>query len=153
MPQTDSNQTSIHRSLVAGAILQSRYRVLRQLGRGGMGAVYEAVDLRLGHSVAIKQTLTEDEQLWTQFEREARLMARLNHPALPRVSDYFTEGNRAFLVMQFVDGNDLAEVLAQQPGPLPERVVIAWADQLLDALIYLHSHDRQSFIATLNRTT
>lgn len=143
MPQTDSNQTSINRLLVAGAILQSRYRVLRQLGRGGMGAVYEAVDLRLGHSVAIKQTLTEDEQLWTQFEREARLMARLNHPALPRVSDYFTEGNRAFLVMQFVDGHDLAEVLAQQPGPLPERVVIAWADQLLDALIYLHSNDRQ----------
>ncbi|HEV2904866.1 MAG TPA: serine/threonine-protein kinase [Pyrinomonadaceae bacterium] len=143
MPQTNSNQISTSRSLVAGVILQSRYRVMRQLGRGGMGAVYEAVDLRLGHSVAIKQTLTEDEQLWSQFEREARLMARLNHPALPRVSDYFTEGNRAFLVMQLVDGHDLAEVLAQQPGPLPERVVIAWADQLLDALIYLHSHDRQ----------
>ena len=143
MPQTESKQTSVSRSLVAGVILQSRYRVLRQLGRGGMGAVYEAVDLRLGHSVAIKQTLTEDETLWTQFEREARLMARLNHPALPRVSDYFTEGNRAFLVMQFVDGNDLAEMLARQPGPLPERVVIAWADQLLDALIYLHSHDWQ----------
>jgi serine/threonine protein kinase len=143
MPQTDSNQTSLSRTLVAGVILQSRYRVLRPLGRGGMGAVYEGVDLRLGHSVAIKQTLTQDEQLWTQFEREARLMARLNHPALPRVSDYFTEGNRAFLVMQLVDGHDLAEVLAQHPGPLPERVVIAWADQLLDALIYLHSHDRQ----------
>lgn len=143
MPQTKSNQTCISRALVPGAILQSRYRVLRQIGRGGMGAVYEAADLRLGHCVAIKQTLTEDEQLWTQFEREARLMARLNHPALPRVSDYFTEGNRAFLVMQFVDGHDLAEVLAQQPGPLPERVVIAWADQLLDALIYLHANDRQ----------
>ena len=143
MPQTDSNRTSTNRSSVAGVILQSRYRVLRELGRGGMGAVYECVDLRLGHSVAIKQTLTEDEELWNQFEREARLMARLNHPALPRVSDYFTEGNRAFLVMQFVDGHDLAEVLAQQPGPFPERVVIAWADQLLDALIYLHSHDWQ----------
>src|SRR5687768_8418778 len=141
MPQIHSNRTSTNRSSVAGVILQSRYRVLRELGRGGMGAVYEAVDLRLGHSVAIKQTLTEDEDLWSQFEREARLMARLSHPALPRVSDYFTEGNRAFLVMQLVEGNDLAEVLAQQPGPLPERVVIAWADQLLDALIYLHSHD------------
>ena len=108
-----------------------------------MGAVYEAIDLRLGHSVAIKQALTADEQLWRQFEHEARLMARLNHPALPRVSDYFTEGSRAFLVMQFVAGQDLAAILAQQPGPLPERVVIAWADQLLDALMYLHSHDRQ----------
>ena len=143
MPHTGSNQSPITGGLVAGAMLQSRYRVMRQLGRGGMGAVYEAVDLRLGHSVAIKQTLTADEQLWTQFEREARLMARLNHPALPRVSDYFTEGNRAFLVMQFVDGQDLGEVLAQKRGPLPERVVTAWADQLLDALIYLHSEDRQ----------
>lgn len=124
-------------------ILQSRYQVIRHLGKGGMGAVYEAIDLRLGHTVALKQTLTSDPQLWRQFEREARLMAGLNHPALPRVSDYFTEGNRAFLVMQLVDGHDLAEVLAHQPGPLPERVVIAWADQLLDALIYLHSHDRQ----------
>ena len=143
MPQSNSNQISTSRPLVAGVILQSRYRVMRQLGRGGMGAVYEAVDLRLGHLVAIKQTLTEDEQLRIQFEREARLMARLNHPALPRVSDYFTESNRAFLVMEVVGGHDLSEVLAQQPGPLPQRVVIAWADQLLDALIYLHSHDRQ----------
>ena len=108
-----------------------------------MGAVYEAVDLRLGHTVALKQTLTSDEELWKQFEREARLMARLNHPVLPRVSDYFTEGRRAFLVMQFVEGTDLAEIIAQQPGPFPRHAVITWADQLLDALIYLHAHERQ----------
>jgi serine/threonine protein kinase len=130
-------------SLAAGAILQSRYRIVRQLGSGGMGTVYEAIDLRLGHTVAVKQTLTASQSLGKQFEREARLMAALNHPALPRVSDYFTEHNRAFLVMQHIDGNDLAETLAQQPGPLPKHLVIAWADQLLDALIYLHSHDRQ----------
>jgi serine/threonine protein kinase len=130
-------------SLRAGTLLQSRYRILRQLGKGGMATVYEAVDLRLGHVVAVKQTLTADPELWWQFEREARLMASLSHPALPRVSDYFTEGNRAFLVMELVAGNDLAEMLAQQPGPIPERVVTAWADQLLDALVYLHSHDRQ----------
>jgi len=144
MPQHHLTEQSSNRWLLsAGTFLQSRYRILRELGRGGMGAVYEATDLRLGHSVAIKQTLTEDQELWVQFEREARLMASLNHPALPRVSDYFTEGNRAFLVMQFVGGADLAETLAQQPGPIPKRVVVAWADQLLDALIYLHSHDRQ----------
>lgn len=142
MSQSQSNGFA-RSALACGTILQSRYRVIRQLGRGGMGAVYEATDLRLGHSVAVKQTLTEQEELWTLFEREARLMARLNHPVLPQVTDYFTEGNRAFLVMQFVAGNDLAEVLTQQPGPIPRRVVIAWADQLLDALIYLHSHDRQ----------
>src|ERR1700694_4752273 len=77
--------------LAPDEILQSRYRVVRHLGRGGMGAVYEAVDLRLGHTVALKQTLTSDGELWKQFEREARLMAGLNHQVLPRVSDYFTE--------------------------------------------------------------
>jgi serine/threonine protein kinase len=144
MPPSDDNNSSAGTTLLAPeTILQSRYRVIRHLGRGGMGAVYEAVDLRLGHTVAIKQTLTSDQDLWKQFEREARLMARLNHPVLPRVSDYFTEGHRAFFVMQFVDGTDLAEIIAQEPGPFPRPVVVAWADQLLDALIYLHAHERQ----------
>ncbi|MFS8086349.1 MAG: serine/threonine-protein kinase, partial [Acidobacteriota bacterium] len=70
-------------------------------------------------------------------------MARLNHPVLPRVSDYFTEGNRAFLVMQYVEGTDLAQIIARQPGPFPRKAVVAWADQLLDALVYLHSRERQ----------
>jgi serine/threonine protein kinase len=131
------------RRLAPDTILQSRYRVVRHLGSGGMGAVYEAIDLRLGHTVALKQALTSDEELWRQFEREARLMAGLNHPVLPRVSDYFTEGHRAFFVMQFVEGQDLAEIIAQRPGPFPRHAVVAWADQLLDALIYLHSRERQ----------
>ncbi len=140
----NSNKSTAELNLLPPeTILQSRYRIVRQLGRGGMGAVYEAIDLRLDHTVAVKQTLTQDESLWKQFEREARLMARLNHPVLPRVSDYFTEGRRAFFVMQYVAGADLAQIIAQQPGPLPQRSVVAWADQLLDALIYLHSHDRQ----------
>src|SRR5437773_6533490 len=130
-------------SLSTGAVLQGRYRIVNRLGSGGMGAVYEAIDLRLGHTVALKQTLTENEELWPQFEREARLMAQLNHPVLPRVSDYFVEGNRAFFVMQFIEGASLAEIIAQHRGPLPQHVVVAWADQLLDALIYLHSQERQ----------
>ena len=129
--------------LAPDTILQSRYRVVQNLGKGGMGAVYEAVDLRLGHTVALKQTLTNDEAQWKQFEREARLMASLNHPALPRVSDYFTEGHRAFFVMQFIEGGDLSEIITQRCGPLPRHAVIKWADQLLDALIYLHTHERQ----------
>jgi serine/threonine protein kinase len=138
--QNDSHITSL---LPRDTILQSRYRIVRQLGKGGMGVVYEAIDLRLGHTVALKQTLTEDEALWKQFEHEARLLAHLNHPVLPRVSDYFTEGHRAFFVLQFIQGDDLATMIKQQPGPFPRNSVIAWADQLLDALIYLHSHDRQ----------
>src|SRR5256885_1022884 len=144
MSTCDENKSTAGTTLLApDTILQSRYRVIQHLGKGGMGAVYEAIDLRLGHTVALKQTLTNDEDQWKQFEREARLLAWLNHPALPRVSDYFTEGHRAFFVMQFVEGGDLAEIIAQQPGPLPRHAVVAWADQLLDALIYLHTHERQ----------
>lgn len=129
--------------LLNGAILQSRYRIGKRLGEGGMGAVYEATDLRLNYTVAIKQIVTTDEAVWKQFEREAQLLARLSHPALPRVSDYFTEGNRAFFVMQYVQGADLAELITTGAGSFPPRQVIAWADQLLDALVYLHSQERQ----------
>src|SRR5712672_962327 len=105
--------------LAPNAILQGRYRIIRQLGKGGMGAVYEAVDQRLDAIVALKETFSVDDRLRRQFEQEARLLAGLNHPALPRVSDYFTEGNRAFLVMQFIAGDDLAQIISQQPGPFP----------------------------------
>src|SRR3989442_4034073 len=128
--------------LTPGTILQGRYRVVRRLGKGGMGAVYEAIDQRLDTTVALKETFSVDEQLRRQFAQEAHLLALLHHPALPRVSDYFTEGDRAFLVMQFIGGADLAEIIATQPGPFPRQKVIAWADQLLDALIYLHTSER-----------
>src|SRR3984893_7646046 len=130
-------------ALAPDTILQNRYRIIRQLGKGGMGAVYEAVDQRLDATVAVKETFSVDDRLRRQFEREARLLAQLHHPALPRVSDYFTEDDRAFLVMQFVSGVDLAEIVVTQPGPFPRSHVVAWADQLLDALIYLHARDRQ----------
>ncbi|HEV7473434.1 MAG TPA: serine/threonine-protein kinase [Pyrinomonadaceae bacterium] len=130
-------------ALATDTILQDRYRIVRQLGRGGMGAVYEAVDQRLGKTVALKETLSTEPSMRKQFEREARLLAGMQHPALPQVSDHFVEGSRAFLVMQFIGGTDLAKIISQQPGPFPPDQVIAWADQLLDALIYLHSRDRQ----------
>src|SRR6266436_4557789 len=129
--------------LLADVVVQGRYRIVRKLGRGGMGAVYEAVDQRLGITVALKETLSAEPSMRKQFEHEARLLARLQHPALPRVTDHFSEGNRAFLVMQFITGVDLAKIIAQQPGPFPRDQVVAWADQLLDALIYLHSQERQ----------
>ena len=130
-------------ALKAETVLQGRYRIVRQLGKGGMGAVYEAVDQRLGITVALKETQSVEASVRKQFEQEARLLASLQHPALPRVSDHFTEGDRAFLVMQFIAGVDLARIIYQQPGPFPRAQVVAWADQLLDALIYLHSQDRQ----------
>lgn len=130
-------------TFVRGDMLQSRYRIGRQLGAGGMGAVYEAVDVRLQVTVAVKETFAVDNRLRRQFEQEAQLLAQLNHPALPRVSDYFTEDGRAFLVMQFIAGDDLAQVISERRKAFPPEQVIAWADQLLDALIYLHTRDRQ----------
>jgi serine/threonine protein kinase len=144
LPTAPESKTNSRSSMLApGAILQNRYRIIRQMGKGGMGAVYEAVDQRLDAVVALKETFSTDACLRRQFEQEARLLAQLHHPALPKVSDYFTEGDRAFLVMQFIAGSDLAEIISQQPGPFPRNQVIAWADQLLDALIYLHTRDRQ----------
>lgn len=129
--------------LTPETILQGRYRVIRQLGQGGMGAVYEAVDQRLDTTVALKETLFTDERLRRQFEREARLLARLHHPALPRVSDHFSEGDGQFLVMQYIPGDDLSEMMAKRQGPFPASQVLSWADQLLDALDYLHTQEPQ----------
>lgn len=129
--------------LTPETILQGRYRIVRQLGQGGMGAVYEALDARLDTTVALKETLFADERLRKQFEREARLLARMHHPALPRVSDHFSEGEGQFLVMQYITGDDLAEMITRRRGSFPADQVLTWADQLLDALDYLHTQDPQ----------
>ena len=129
--------------LAADTVLQGRYRIVSQLGQGGMGAVYEAVDERLDTIVALKETLFTDEKLRKQFEREARLLARMHHPALPRVSDHFNESDGQFLVMQYIAGDDLAAMLTQRNGPFPQEEVLLWADQLCDALDYLHTQDPQ----------
>lgn len=129
--------------LTPETVLQGRYRIVHQLGQGGMGAVYEAIDQRLDTTVALKETLFADERLRKQFEREARLLARLHHPALPRVSDHFSEGDGQFLVMQFIPGDDLSEMMTRKRGPFPADQVLTWGDQLLDALDYLHTQDPQ----------
>ncbi|HEY6122991.1 MAG TPA: serine/threonine-protein kinase [Pyrinomonadaceae bacterium] len=129
--------------LTPETILQNRYRIIRQLGQGGMGAVYEAIDERLDTTVALKETFFADERLRKQFEREARLLARLHHPALPRVSDHFSEGDGQFLVMQYIAGEDLAEMVSRRRGAFPPNQVLTWAEQLLDALDYLHTQEPQ----------
>ncbi|HVF68528.1 MAG TPA: serine/threonine-protein kinase [Pyrinomonadaceae bacterium] len=125
--------------LAPDTTLQGRYRVVRQLGRGGMGTVYEARALRLNATVALKETHFEDERLRRQFEREAQLLANLRHPALPRVTDHFDESNGLYLVMDFVEGDDLWEMLKRRAAPFPRADVVSWAGQLLDALGYLHA--------------
>lgn len=127
--------------LTPETVLQGRYRIVRSLGQGGMGTVYEAIDERLDSTVALKETLFSDERLRKQFEREARLLARVHHQALPRVSDHFSEGEGQFLIMQFIAGADLAEKFGQRKSPFPAEEVLTWADQLLDALDYLHTQE------------
>jgi tRNA A-37 threonylcarbamoyl transferase component Bud32 len=131
--------------LTPGQILQNRYRIISLLGQGGMGAVYRAWDTRLGVPVAIKEMVPQPgldsqtlAQLRQQFQREAMVLARLIHPNLVRVTDFFEEGGNAYLVMDFVEGQSLADLIAAR-GPLPEAQVLDWARQLLDALAYCHS--------------
>jgi hypothetical protein len=106
-----------------------------------MGAVYVGTDQRFGSTVAIKETFFSDENLTRAFEREARLLNSLRHPALPRVSDHFIDGNGQFLVMEYIPGEDLSEMLAKRVSPFPIPDTMAWADQLLDALDYLHTQE------------
>src|SRR5918997_4857910 len=103
--------------ITTDSILQDRYRVVRPLGRGGMGAVYEAFDERLTRTVALKETLVETDELRRAFEREARLLANLRHPVLPKVIDHFTESDGQFLVMEFIPGNDLGDLLSRRSRP------------------------------------
>lgn len=126
-------------------LVQGRYRIERLISQGGMGAVYQATDQRLGNAVALKQILVSDTRLRKAFEREARLLASLRHPVLPVVSDHFIEHDGQFLVMQFIPGDDLGRVLERQnitfTSSSAVSQVLSWLDQLLDALDYLHSHD------------
>ena len=125
----------------AGKVLQNRYRVEKQIGAGGMGAVYIATDERFGSVVAIKETFFTDEKFSKAFEREARLLNSLKHPALPRVSDHFIDGHGQFLVMEYIEGDDLSEQLENEGKIFSITEVLNWADQLLDALEFLHTQE------------
>lgn len=138
--------------LPIGVVLRSRYKIIEFISQGGMGAIYRAEDLRLeGRMCALKEmwvdvnvTTDSNKQIQAQFHREASTLARLDHPNLPKVSDYFSEDDRDYLVMDFVPGQDLKQAMdeARLKGEfLPERQVLDWAKQILDALEYLHNQD------------
>ena len=124
-----------------GKILQKRYLIRKQIGQGGMGAVYVATDERFNSTVAIKETLLMDDNYRKAIEREARLLNSLKHSALPRVTDHFLEDNGQFLVMEYIPGDDLYCILERDQKPFPVEKVLEWADQLLDALDFLHNQE------------
>jgi serine/threonine protein kinase len=138
--------------LAPGTVLRARYQVIEIVGEGGMGAVYRAADLVLaGRECAVKEIGPEPgatpdmlAQTRDQFYREASVLARLDHPNLPKVSDYFSEGERDYLVMDFVPGQSLRQLVdeaRQRDTFLTEKQVLAWASQLCDALEYLHEQE------------
>ncbi len=134
--------------LAVDTVLENRYRIVRLLGQGGMGAVYEAVDERFGTPVALKEILIELANVASEkkrdlvmkaFEREAKSLANARHEAIPFVRDYFSESGSQFLVMELVEGDELADLLVKREKPFPLADVLNWLDQLLDALDYLHT--------------
>jgi eukaryotic-like serine/threonine-protein kinase len=120
-------------------VLQNRYRIIRPLGKGGMGHVYEAMDDAVDCIVAIKETFAATDKLRRAFEREAKLLANLRHPVLPRVTHHFLEGEGQFLVMDYIEGMNLQELLALRKHPFRAEELLPEADKLLSALHYLHS--------------
>jgi len=133
-------------------VLKERYIITKTIGRGGMGSIYLAEDNRLeGRLCAVKEVRQDpnlSEQLRQQgrdqFYREASVLARLDHPTLPKVSDFFSEGDSDYLVMDFIPGNDLKNMMDSERRKghfLPLKDILSWANQLADALVYLHSQD------------
>jgi len=126
--------------LSAGQILNNRYRIVKLLGQGGFGAVYRAWDMNLDVPCAVKENLELSQTAQTQFRREASLLATLHHSNLPRVTDHFFIPNQGqYLVMDFIEGDDLKTMLERAGGPLPEGQVLPWIAQVCDALTYLHN--------------
>lgn len=128
--------------------LQQRYHIMRLLGRGGFGAVYEATDDRLrARRVAVKEMsysqfdATNRAIAIKNFESEANMLASLHHPNFPQVSDFFEEDGKAYIVMDYVDGKTLQKVLDEVNGPLDEARVLHWAYQLCEVLGYLHKRN------------
>jgi len=128
------------------AVLADRYVVLEKTAQGGMGAVYRAQDKRLQNKIVAVKEMSEsaiepEERQWVleSFQREAQLLARLEHPNLVHVTDRFQEGERHYMVMEFIEGQTMEKMLERRSEPFSEEQVLIWAEQLCDVLFYLHS--------------
>ncbi|HPH94825.1 MAG TPA: protein kinase [Anaerolineaceae bacterium] len=143
-PAAASNLTG---RLPANALLKNRYVIIEKVGQGGMAAVYKVADLLLpGATWAVKEmsdtAIVEPEEkayAVRAFQQESSLLQQLDHPTLPKVIDSFTENNKHYLVMEFIQGQTLESVLIQRGAPFSEFEVLHWAVQLCDVLVYLHN--------------
>jgi len=143
------------KQLQPGAILVNRYAIQEVIGRGVMGAVYRARDLHFPNAVklvAVKEMVIQArdplvrQTIVQNFEREANILATLEHPSIPGIFDYFSHNERSYLVEEYINGKDLEEVLSQTQGFLPEELVIQWAIELCDVLSFLHDHKPEPII-------
>ena len=130
-------------TLPEGSFLEGRYRLDKLLSQGGMGTIYKAFDTKLQVAVAIKENFLQTPQAIEQFEQEALILARLQHSNLPRVSDHFTFDHRQYLVMDFIEGRDLWDLVENNDGPLDEKITLGYILQVCDAVSYLHRQDPQ----------
>ncbi len=136
-------------NLPAGTLLKRHYRILRKIAQGGMGAVYESTDTSgtPGRRWAVKEMSPaalptgERTQAIADFRREAQMLAALHHPNLPQVVETFEQMGKYFLVMEFIPGRTLLNLLENWPGFLSEEGVMVWARQLFDVLQYLHAQN------------
>lgn len=132
--------------LMPNTVLEGRYVIVKTLGRGGMGAVYQATDRRLAHiPVAIKEMSAialgfgNLQKAIESFKKEATMLVSLRHQALPRVTDFFSQGSsRWYLVMDYIEGHTLKHI-AEKRSPIPYPEVLDWAAQICKILDYLHS--------------
>ncbi|MBN2432987.1 MAG: protein kinase [Acidobacteria bacterium] len=133
--------------LQPGHMFFNRYEVVKRIGGGGMGNVYQTRDIRLSNRLcAIKELIDlyseplEHERTIKEFEREASLLATLNHTSIPQIYDYFMDSDKYYLVMEFIDGMDMNRYMKQYGEKLDEEQLIRLAIQICDVLHYLHTH-------------
>jgi len=149
LPDDQNGKEPPRRQLESGATLFKRYLIQEVIGVGGMGSVYRARDLHFPNVVklvAVKEMVNTApdplvrKTIVQNFEREANILATLNHSAIPRIYDYFSESDRSYLVLEYIHGKDLEAVISDTNGFLPEEQVLTWGILLCDVLAFLHNH-------------
>lgn len=147
--------TGAFNQLVTGSVLVERYQIQDVVGVGGMGSVYRARDLHFPNVmklVAVKEMINQApdplvrQTIVNNFEREANILVTLNHPSIPKIYDFFTEAEKSYLVLEFINGHDLETILKTSHEPMREDQVIIWAIEICDVLEYLHTHKPEPVI-------